>query len=390
MLKKILIARALFFISAVMFPISASAATPALVGHARGITSGPVTSFNITKSTTAGNLLVIVVANSNSPTTFTVSSPGLSFSQDTSNTGGGNPFIEDSFSIWSAPNVTGGSHTVTVNASNSDYIRWYAVEFSGIATSNHVISSANNKGFSTSVATGNITTGQNDTLLFEAIRTDGDEGAHGDITVGSGYTELAPMVDAEPEQKLMAGYRVVTSGTWGDGFTLQMQDGGGWVSGLVAYAPAGGIPPPPIDTQAPTLAQITAIPTLTRDKTPNYVFSSNEAGTISYTGDCSSSSTSASASNNTITLSALTRGTHSNCSIRVTDTAGNQSSILSIPSFTLTYASDLNLDRSVNIADFGLLNTNYGTTNAAGDVNLDGVVNMLDFGVMRTEYGGSV
>jgi hypothetical protein len=44
----------------------------------------------------------------------------------------------------------------------------------------------------------------------------------------------------------------------------------------------------------------------------------------------------------------------------------------------------------VNVIDFGVLKTNYGTTNAAGDVNSDGQVNVLDFGILHSEYGQSV
>ena len=55
----------------------------------------------------------------------------------------------------------------------------------------------------------------------------------------------------------------------------------------------------------------------------SYIFSSNEAGTITYGGSCSSSDTSATTDNNTITLDSLSAGTYSDCTITVTDTAGN-------------------------------------------------------------------
>ncbi|MDD5084047.1 MAG: hypothetical protein PHT88_03925 [Candidatus Moranbacteria bacterium] len=144
------------------------------------------------------------------------------------------------------------------------------------------------------------------------------------------------------------------------------------------------------DTVAPIITQVAAIQSITRDNTPNYTFSSTEAGVISYVGDCSVTNISAANANNAITLNALKRGTHSDCSIKVTDAANNQSASLSIPPFTITFRSDLNLDRSVNVSDFGLLNTYYGTGNSAGDINLDGKVDMIDFGIMRTEYGGTM
>ncbi|MEI8104034.1 MAG: hypothetical protein WCG84_04000 [Candidatus Moraniibacteriota bacterium] len=143
------------------------------------------------------------------------------------------------------------------------------------------------------------------------------------------------------------------------------------------------------DTTPPTIAQVTPVSSISRDSTPNYTFSSTEVGTISYT-NCPSPTTVATSGNNTIMLNTLSRGTHSNCSLIVTDASGNPSSSLSLNSFIITYASDLNQDRSVDVLDFGLLHTNYGTTNAAGDVNYDGNVDVLDFGVLHREYGGWV
>ena len=86
---------------------------------------------------------------------------------------------------------------------------------------------------------------------------------------------------------------------------------------------------------APIIAEVTAVATPTNDSTPNYTFSSTEAGTITYGGSCSSSTTTAIAGNNTITLNTLSDGTYSNCTITVTDSAGNVSSSFTITSFTV-------------------------------------------------------
>ena len=81
------------------------------------------------------------------------------------------------------------------------------------------------------------------------------------------------------------------------------------------------------DKKATTIAliveEVTAVTTPTIDTTPNYTFSSTKAGTITYGGSCSSSSTIAIAGNNTITLNTLSDGTYSNCTITVTDNSGN-------------------------------------------------------------------
>ena len=82
------------------------------------------------------------------------------------------------------------------------------------------------------------------------------------------------------------------------------------------------------DTTAPVIAEVTAVTTPTNDNTPDYTFSSTEAGTITYGGSCSSGPTSATSGNNTITFLTLSDGTYSDCTIIVTDSAGNASNIV--------------------------------------------------------------
>lgn len=88
----------------------------------------------------------------------------------------------------------------------------------------------------------------------------------------------------------------------------------------------------------PTLAQVTSVTNPTSDSTPNYTFSSDVAGTITYLGSCSSSTTSAIVGNNTITFNNLADEVYSNCQIKVTDGAGYYS-ILNVSSFTVDTTS---------------------------------------------------
>jgi len=90
-----------------------------------------------------------------------------------------------------------------------------------------------------------------------------------------------------------------------------------------------------IDSTAETLLEVTAVTTPTNDTTPDYTFSTNEAGTITYGGSCSSSTTSAISGNNPITLNSLIEGTYSNCTITVTDSLGHASSALSVSTFVV-------------------------------------------------------
>ena len=93
------------------------------------------------------------------------------------------------------------------------------------------------------------------------------------------------------------------------------------------------------EKEAPVIAEVTAVTTPTSDPSPNYTFSSSEAGTITYGGSCSSGITSAISGNNTITLVSLNDGTYSDCTITVTDSAGNASSSLTMKSFIVDTTS---------------------------------------------------
>lgn len=86
------------------------------------------------------------------------------------------------------------------------------------------------------------------------------------------------------------------------------------------------------DFTAPIVAEVTAVTTPTSVTTPSYTFSSTEAGTITYGGSCSSSTTAATTDNNTIDFSSLSDGTY-NCTIKVTDSSGNTGNTLTATRF---------------------------------------------------------
>ena len=130
------------------------------------------------------------------------------------------------------------------------------------------------------------------------------------------------------------------------------------------------------------LATVTAVSTPGNDSTPSFVFSSDEAGTI--TSDMSegfSTSTSASSGNNTITFNSLDDGTYSGKTITVTDAVGNANS-LTIPDFvietvapTMTISSatvssgETSNDDSISLT----FTSNEATTNfVVGDVTVSG------------------
>ena len=87
------------------------------------------------------------------------------------------------------------------------------------------------------------------------------------------------------------------------------------------------------NTTTTVIAEVTKVTTPTNDTTPDYTFSSTEAGTISYGGSCSSSTTISISGNNTITLDSLSVGTYSDCIIVVRGTTGYLSNTLTITTF---------------------------------------------------------
>jgi hypothetical protein len=88
-----------------------------------------------------------------------------------------------------------------------------------------------------------------------------------------------------------------------------------------------------IDSVAPIITEVTAVISPTIDTTPDYVFNSDEIGTIVYGGDCSSPTSIATIGDNSITFNELINGVHSNCTVTVTDLVGNVSATLNVMAF---------------------------------------------------------
>jgi hypothetical protein len=83
------------------------------------------------------------------------------------------------------------------------------------------------------------------------------------------------------------------------------------------------------------LTEVTPVATVTNNQTPSYIFNSSTGWTIAYTGPCNSTTTLATAGNNTIIFNSLsTEMLYSTCQVSVDD-GGGPSSPLNISSFTL-------------------------------------------------------
>ncbi len=95
-----------------------------------------------------------------------------------------------------------------------------------------------------------------------------------------------------------------------------------------------------VDTTEPMLDEEVPVAEYTNDTTPDYTFSSDDNGTISYGGSCLSAQTLAAAGNNLITLTNTSSdpfadGEYNDCTVIVTDSAGNDSDPLAISTFTI-------------------------------------------------------
>ncbi|MFZ3015867.1 MAG: Ig-like domain-containing protein [Minisyncoccia bacterium] len=90
------------------------------------------------------------------------------------------------------------------------------------------------------------------------------------------------------------------------------------------------------DITPSTVTEVTSIPEMSNNTSPSYTFNSTEAGTVIYGGSCGvASATIATAGNNTVIFGPLSSGLYSDCTIIVTDSAGNPSTLLTIPSFEI-------------------------------------------------------
>jgi len=123
-----------------------------------------------------------------------------------------------------------------------------------------------------------------------------------------------------------------------------------------------------IDTANPVVAEVTPVSETAETDTPVYTFSSTEAGTITYGGECSSATTVATVGDNIITFNSLYNGTHSNCTIIVVDAAGNNSNTLSVTPFT----TNISLGGSQRYTQSSDANTNNNSTGAGSVAGVSG------------------
>ncbi|MDB9956326.1 Ig-like domain-containing protein, partial [Flavobacteriaceae bacterium] len=128
-----------------------------------------------------------------------------------------------------------------------------------------------------------------------------------------------------------------------------------------------------IDTAAPTLSEQTVVSTPSNDTTPSYIFTTDEAGTIttSISQNFSTSFSASTGSDQTITFNTLPEGTYSGQTITVTDIAGNAGSI-TIPDFVIDVTVPVITLTGADVSQE--VGGSYSDAGATASDNIDGTI----------------
>ncbi|HSE56972.1 MAG TPA: hypothetical protein VLB02_02725, partial [Candidatus Paceibacterota bacterium] len=257
--------------------------------------------------TTQGIVLVAGTLNLNNFNTTSSSFVGTGTGVRTLTMGSGTWTLSGSGIVWDienasvTPDITFNANTSTIKVTNTSG----AVTFRG---GSHTY---NKLWFSKGADTNSITiTGSANT--FGELKDDGTAahslffGFNSTTTISTWNISGTPgnLITISSSDGSTGVHLLVKVGSYVDADYLNIQHSaaspvGRWFAGThsvdnqaVATAGSGWAFTVP-DTTAPVIAEVTPVSSPTADATPNYTFSSTEAGTISYGGSCSSATTSA-------------------------------------------------------------------------------------------------
>src|SRR3989475_3114202 len=221
----------------VLFTVPAAPTLIKLVQHTSkdaGTTSSSSLAFPV--SNTFGNWIGVVIRAGHSGQIFTVRDTlGNTYRQavlfnQTLDTPNG-----DTFAIFYAENIAGGTNSVTVSDSiSNNTLRFAILEYSGVAAANSLDGTAAAQGSGASARSGNVTTTASGDLVLGAVMT----GSGVTFTAGSGFT-IEERVPAAPNTKLAAEDQV-QGAAGGIVATATLSASARWGSAVASFKPASG------------------------------------------------------------------------------------------------------------------------------------------------------
>ncbi len=209
----------------------ASAAGPAFVqGGDTLVTSGTTASLAFNHANTAGDLIAVYLLWDNVGNVTLSDSRGNTYTAATARTTWGTNW---SAQVFYAPNVLGGSNTVTATFGTAikSFGIVYLHEYSGLAGASPVDVSASAVGTSAAMSSGAVTTTQANDLLFGAGAS-----ASTITKAGTGFTARLRDFDNLTEDRV-----ATTAGSYSATAT---QSGSAWVMQLVAFRVTSGVGAP--------------------------------------------------------------------------------------------------------------------------------------------------
>ena len=348
-----------------------------------GAPGGSTGTLTITKpsSTTSGDFLIAAITfNGGTGTSFTTVPTGWTLVRRTDST--------TQVGMATYYKVAGGSEPASYawainNGSSTPRMSGGIIRYTGINTSTPVDVHGDNDGNNDTPIAPSVTTTQTNDRVITFFGVDNDE----TFSTPASTTERYDITNSDNSGPGSAADDFIQASIGSTGTKTSDNSGSSndqWVAQTIALKEAV------VDVTAPVISQVTPVSTPTTDNTPNYTFTTDEAGTITYGGDCSSATTSAAIGSNTVTFNTLTDGTHSNCTITVTDASSNVSNILAVNTFTVdTTGPVITLTGSTPVTvEVGSVYTDAGAT-AADNLDGDRTANIITVNSVNANVVGS-
>lgn len=224
--------------------------------------SSNAVSFNSSVST--GNTIIVAVTQYNKTLSSVSDNQGNTYTAV--NTAlHANP-VEDYVELYYAPNVTGGTVTVTVTFAGQTSNNVAVYEYTGLDQTSPLDKKAANTGNSSSPNGGTLTTTIDGELYF-AVGVD-NNGNNTTINPGSGYTLENNQNDSTQNERFYTEDKILNHGSYSTNFSIAT--GSKWAVIGASFKPISGPTPTPSSTPTPSNTPTpSATPTITPTPTGN-------------------------------------------------------------------------------------------------------------------------